>query len=177
MKPAAGQQVARVAIDGGGMMVRLPGELEFAAWDKSSDLGRGTTIRSGLGSVSLNFMGSVQVELSKESELVLEGAVPRGVGKSYVLGLKKGEVHVNSSADFPIELKMPHADVTGLRAFFKVKLTRYEEGTYSAVVKAFSPNISVRNRFGQLPLPNWAEVRVDEKEAPKVLKDLRRPGR
>ncbi|MHC4943199.1 MAG: hypothetical protein ACYTG7_09300 [Planctomycetota bacterium] len=166
-----------MAIDGGGLKVRLPEELTFAAWDKKSGLERGTTIQSGIGSASLNFMGSVQVELSKNSVLVLEGEVSSAAGKSYVLGLMKGEVHVNSSADFPIILKMPHAEVSGLHAYFKVKLQRYEEGTYSAVVKAFSPNILVKNRFGMLPLPNWAEVRIDEKEPPRLLKDLRRPGR
>lgn len=169
-------EVARVAMDGGGMKVRRAGESGFEPWDGKSPLARGCTIRSGQGFVSLNFMGSVQVELSTDSELILEGAVKAGPSRVYVLGLKSGEVRINSSADCPIVLRLPHGEVSGVRSFFSVDLERVEDNTYTAVVKAFSKNIMVKNDLGSMMLPSWGVVRADEKEPPKLLKDLNRRG-
>lgn len=169
-------EVARVALDGGGLQIRKAGENAFRAWD-GTPLEQGDTVRTDLGIASLNFMGSVQVELSNGSELILEGLMQDARGPRLVLGLKTGEVRLNSSADCPIVLKMPHGEVSGTRAFFNAVLELDPDGAYSAVIKAFSPNILVKNQMGSLTLPSWGVLRADETTPPRLLRDLKRPGR
>lgn len=169
--------VAQVAMDGGALALRQPGESGFTRWDGKTVIGQGTTIRSGSGIVSLNFMGSIEVQLSKESELILEGAVRTARGPNIVLGLKMGEVRVNSSADCPVILKTPAGEVTGVRSFFTADLRHSKDEGYAATVKALSPNIFVKNNHGSLKLDSWGWVKIDENGPPTMLKDLKRPSR
>jgi len=168
-----------VAIDGGGLKVRPPGEDRFDPWD-GGPLVRGSTLETGPGICSLNFMGSVQVELGKESRLILEGAVPAPEalsGRALVLGLSRGSVRINSSADAPVVLLMPHAKVSGVRSYFHAELDRSKEGAYAATVTAFSQGMQVSNDKADLSLPSWGVVRVAEDAPPELVKDLSRPGR
>ncbi|MFH2000663.1 MAG: hypothetical protein ABIK28_13360 [Planctomycetota bacterium] len=167
--------VAQIALDGGGLTVRNPGNEDFAPWDGVSSIGQGATLKSGDGIVSMNFMGCVEVQLSQKSELILEGLVQGMAGPLLVLALKEGEVRINSSADYPIRLKMPPGEVTGIRSFFTATLRNTEDGGYSGTIKALSPNVEVKNEFGSLMLDSWGWVKVQESGPPQLLKDLKQP--
>lgn len=174
--------VAQIVMPSGRVTVRSPDATEFTPLGKANTVTRGTTLNCKDGIVTLNFMGCVQVQLgekTKESELILEGACLTESGKEYVLGLTKGEVRVDSSADCPVVLKLPHGEVRGSAgAFFYLRLTRYTEGRYTAVIQAMSKdNIMVSNDFGRVTLPYWSTLRLNEDEPPTVVKELKPPER
>lgn len=164
--------VARLSLPGVGLEIRKAGKLVFTPWAGEGTFAKGTTIRSRDRIVTLTFMGSVEVQLGTESELILEGLVKSKRGIGYVLGLKKGEVMINSYADYPLSCTMPHAEVRGSQgAYFRVKMERDRAGSYCAHVDVLSQtNLVVTNEFGSLPLNTWGKVRVDEKEPPVLIK-------
>jgi hypothetical protein len=165
--------VAEVEPMSQGFEVRRAGELDFEPWKDGMKLTAGMTIRTRANdSVSLLFMRNIQVQLGKTdpSELILEGALEDGQGKAYLLGLKEGDVWVQSYADEPIVLKMPHAEVRGRGVYFTVHLERREDGTYVAEVNALSLNVFVSNAHGTLQATQFGNIRADETEPPVFLK-------
>lgn len=171
--------VARITLPCAGLAVRMPGEHAFRPWKEGLDLPRGATVRVEAGeTASLNFMRNVQVQLGKseESVLILEGPVEAPPGKILLLGLKQGDLWIQSYADEPVVVEMPHATVQGRQCYFTVELRRGEDGEHAAFVKALSRNLAVSNRFGSVTLPDFGEVRVDEEGPPAVLKPLPRKG-
>ena len=90
---SARNSVAQVNLAGSAFEVRMPGEMEFKPWKKENGpyLPRGVTVRSGEGLVTFNFLRCVQIQLSPNSVLILQGAVEGPGGKEFLLGLKKGE--------------------------------------------------------------------------------------
>lgn len=172
--PVADREVvATVQLPQQGFEVRKAGELDFEPWKDGMKLTAGATIRTRANdSVSLTFMRNIQVQLGKtdQSELILEGAAKDGQGKSYLLGLKKGDVWIQSYADEPVVLKMPHAEVRGKGVYFTAHLDRREDGAYVAEVNALSLNVFVSNAHGALQAEQFGNIRVDETEPPVFLK-------
>jgi hypothetical protein len=166
--------VAQISMDGGGFDLRMPGEVVFKPHTGRISLCRGSTIRSRQGLITLNFLGSVPVQLGEQgvSEVILEGPVETDRGKEIVLGLKQGDIRVNSEADYPLVLKMPHAEVRGLKSYIQVwGLKRNEYGGYRANVKSLSTNeVLVSNAHGSINLSYFGVVRVDDQSPPALLK-------
>jgi hypothetical protein len=179
-EPGQESAVARIVMPSGKIEVRRPDTLEFTPLGTATTVTRGTTLNCKGGIVTLNFMGCVQVQLgekTRESELILEGPSPSATGTEYVLGLTKGEVRIDSSSDCPVVLKLPHGQVHGgPGAFFYARLSRYREGRYTAVIQAMSKdNILVSNDFGSVTLPYWSTLRLNEEEAPTIVKQMKDP--
>ena len=165
--------VARITLPCTGLEIRPAGEQAFRPWTPDApDLLRGTTLRIGAGeTVSLNFVQNVQIQLGRsvKSKLILEGPVDTPEGRVLLLGLEQGDLWIQSYADEPVVLEMPHARVQGRQCYFTVEARRGEEGEYTARVKALSRNITVSNDFGSITLTDFREVRVDEEGPPTVL--------
>jgi len=176
-----GKGIAKVSITGGKMEIRMAGETAFEPWNGKGEVTPGTTIRSSNGVVYLNIMGCVQAQMggtSGQSVLIFEGPVRENNRDLFVLGLKQGELRINSSADRQVVVKMPHGEVRGdSGAYFHIDIEQDKDGLCTAVLKALSRNnITVKNGYGSLLAPYWANIRIDESKAPVVLKEDRRRG-
>jgi len=158
-----------------GLKVRKQGELEFKLWNENEPLPRGATIRSELGTVTIDFMNSVKISLSINSELILEGAINCDKGKELVLGLKKGEVLIHSSAGCPLVVKMPHGEVRGgTDAYFRIKDLHRSKLGYGAMVESICTRaLTVANRKGVVQTKNFCKVRLNETEPPKIIPQRR----
>lgn len=171
--------VAQVSLAGSAFEVRMPGEVEYKPWTKEHGLylPRGATVRSGDGSINLNFMQCMTIDLRPKSVLILQGAVNGPRGREFVLGLQEGGVWVQfAAADHPLVIKMPHGEARGRHGMIKIEDLRWDpKGGYRAFVKAHSRNITVSNDRGSLVLPNFGDVRLVEAEPPSLLKE-RAPG-
>ena len=171
--PAPNREVARIAMDGGTFLWRPVGATRFEPWKGGHSLPRGATIRTQLGSVMLNFMNTVQVQLYEHSELILQG----DVGKELVLGLKKGKVLIHSTADPPVVVKMPHGEVRGIRPYVEISgLERGKRGYTARVKSLVTSRIVVANIHEAIDCPPFAVVHLDEERAPRVIRQERRPG-
>jgi hypothetical protein len=175
LDPAQGVAQIRLGTD---VRVKQPGERNFTPWKQGMVLKRGVTLNIPNGIASFLFMNNVEVQLgdgAKECEIILEGPVGSGPAQTLVMGLKKGEVRVNSHADQPVALMLPHGRVQGMQAYFKVDLERDRRGGYRAKVQSFSPNVTVANEFGTVEIPYWGVVRMDDQGPPTVIRQVQQP--
>lgn len=170
--------VAQIMLKGDDFKVRLPGEVVFEPWKKEYGpyLPRGVTVQSGSSLATFNFMRSVTIQLSPNSVLILQGAVDASRRREFVLGLQEGEVWVDSRADYPLVVKMPHGEARGMRSVIRIENMRWDaKGGHRATVHALSTNVTVSNDHGRLTLPNFGFVRLAEGEPPALLQE-RGPG-
>ncbi len=165
-----GDIVAQVATTKLPFLVRLPGETSFTKRDDLEFLTAGTTIRSLNSILALNVAKSVQVQLSKESELVLLGPVVEEGNKTLVLGLQKGEVRVNAwTFDHPVRVETPVGAVHGVRPHLMLLLTADDEGCFLLEVQANTRGITLSNERGSVNIPIRRRAGADEFNPPTLL--------
>jgi len=167
--------VATIALEGIPILVRRPGETEFARVADLRLIEAGTTIRTNRDWLSLNVARSIQVQLSPLTELLVIGPEVRSGSPMIVLGLQAGEVRVNAIAcDRPVLLDTPLASISGTRSHFTA-IVASKEGAPTLEVEALTRGLVVSSDEGSLSLPLMGLGFVEEFTAPRLLP--RPPGR